>query len=69
MKYAVKTFRDAGLEAKWSRTRSNAPIIVARKNSISKWFYVDQNMYNRMLKVGILEGFEQCTLLGDLFFI
>jgi hypothetical protein len=71
--YRVSTFREAGLEAKWSKTPSGKPYIVARKSGSSDkvrpgktWFVVTADMFKRMEAVGVAEGFEEHTLLGDM---
>ena len=75
MYYRVGTLRDAGLEARWSRTSSGAPILVARnpnassKHQRERWWTVDRNMWKRMEETGVIEGFDCCTLLGDFFFV
>jgi len=75
MNYSVKPMREAGLEAKWTKTRSGAPIIVARypkaeeKHQRERFWFVDQKMFDNMQEVGIVEAFERATLLGDIFSI
>lgn len=75
MAYQVKTFRDAGLEAKWGKLRSGAPAIFARdpsaksKHQRESWWMVDNSMWQRAAKVGIKQAFEEHTLLGDFFSI
>lgn len=72
MNYSVKTFRDAGLLARWGKTKRRAPIILVKNpkgklHQMTFWWAVDQSMYKRMCEVGIVEGFDQHTLLGDIF--
>ena len=73
MRYSVKTFRAAGLEAKWGRSRSGTPFIFARDpkaiapHQRNIWWMIDGDAWERMKKVGIREGFTGTTLLGDLF--
>jgi len=73
MRYIVKTFRDAGLEAHWSRTRDGAPIIAVRDPNSKynhqrlEWWVVDQSMWDAMKARGVLVGFDECTALGDIF--
>jgi hypothetical protein len=67
MKYSVKTLRAAGLEARWTRSRHGAPIIVARKSGSSTWWHVGQDMWKRMIQIGVIPAFERHTLLGDIF--
>lgn len=73
-KYSVKTLRSAGLEARWTRNRNGAPIIVARDPQAGlthrqAWWAVGQKMWDDMMKDGVREGFAQHTLLGDIFSI
>jgi hypothetical protein len=69
----VGTFREAGLEARWSKTSSGAPAIFVRnpkshsEHQRKNWWLVSDRMWKRMLDAGILEGFDQCTLIGDIF--
>jgi hypothetical protein len=67
MNYCVKEIRDAGLNARWSKTSSGRPIIVARKGDRGSWYYVDGNMWTRAKCVGILQAFEEHTCLGEFF--
>ena len=67
--YKVRTFRDAGLQARWARTRQGAPIIAVRKDDDGTWFVVDAEMWRTMNKHGIKVGFESHTCLGDVFSI
>ena len=75
MEYKVKTFREAGLEVKWTRTGSGQPVIVTRlpesdlEHQRNKWWYVDVHMWDLMKKYGIKSGFEMATLIGDIFAI
>jgi hypothetical protein len=69
MKYSVKTFRAAGLDAKWTRTRRGAPIIVVKKPHQKTWVGVDQSMFDDMKKEGIADAFERHTLLVGIFSI
>lgn len=66
--YRVSTFREAGLEAKWSK-RSGKPYLVARKPDTKTWFVVTSDMFKRMEAVGVAEGFEEYTLLGNVLSI
>ena len=69
----VSTFRNAGLEAKWSKLRNGCPIIVLRDPNSehvhmrTTWWFLTRQMHNTMKEVGIREGFERHTLLGDMF--
>jgi hypothetical protein len=71
--YSVKTMRGAGLESRWTRTRSGAPIILARwpkaklKHQRETWWLVDRVMWSAMQRNGVVPAFDQCTLLGDVF--
>lgn len=74
-KYSVHTLRAAGLEARWTRNRNGAPIIVARDPNATlahqrkTWWAVGQKMWDDMMKEGVREGFSNHTLLGDVFSI
>ncbi len=67
--YRVNTFREAGLEAKWSKTQTGKPYLLARGAWVKAWFVITANMFERMKKVGILEAFKEHTLLGDVLSI
>jgi hypothetical protein len=73
MKYQVKPLRDAGLEAKWSKTSAGAPIIVARNPKATlahqreKWWFVDARMFADMKTEGVLEAFDSHTFIADVF--
>ena len=75
LEYRVKPLREAGLEAKWTKTRSGTPYIKARYAQATeahmreRWWIVDQKMFDAMQEVGIIEAFENATLLGDVFSI
>lgn len=72
-RYTVGTFRAAGLQAKWTKNHRGAPIIIVRNpNAESRhqrecWWMCDRSMWETMQRVGILEGFDSHTLLGDVF--
>jgi hypothetical protein len=72
MKYVVRTFREAGLEARWTK-KHGVPIIGVRNPKAKhahqrySWWVVDGPMWAAMQRDGILAAFEQHTLLGDLF--
>jgi hypothetical protein len=68
MEYKVGPIREAGLEAKWGKSRG-APIILARKPKTSTWWYVDKSMWTRAQEVGIMQAFEEHTALGEYFSI
>jgi len=71
--YRVSTFRQAGLEAKWSKTRQGEPYIAVRNpeskeaHQRERWWVCNQNMFDLMQKYGVAEGFDSATLLGDIF--
>jgi len=73
MKYQVGTFRAAGLEAKWTKTPSGAPIIVCKQPTSKhihqrcSWWYCTDKMWADMRAEGIIEGFQSHTILGDIF--
>jgi hypothetical protein len=67
--YRVGTLRHAGLLAKWSRTRSGAPIIVARKSDATPWYAVTDRMWKRAAEVGIAQAFDEHTALARYFSI
>ena len=75
MTYRVSTFRTAGLEARWTRTHAGKPIIVVRnplalrEHQRTQWWAVTAGMWTSMQATGIIEGFTQHTLLGDVFSI
>ena len=62
--YVVKTFRNAGLQAKWVKTP--APMIAAAVPGCP-YYVVDRYMWGDMQKEGVRPAFERHTLLGDLF--
>ncbi len=74
-KYSVKTFRAAGLEARWTKNRKGAPIIVARDpqaklaHQRNTWWVVDAAMWHNMQADGIRSVFLAHTLIGDVFSI
>jgi hypothetical protein len=69
----VGTYRAAGLEAKWGKLQTGAPCIFVRNPAAKDrhqrftWWAVDAQMFRRMNQVGIVQGFEESTLLGDIF--
>lgn len=73
LRYSVKALRDAGLECRWTRNGKGAPIIIARwpeaktEHQRGVWWYVSRQMWESMQSVGIIEGFDRATLLGDVF--
>lgn len=75
MPYRVATFRSAGLQARWTRTRQGAPIIAVRhpqaatEHQRTRWYYVDQCMWADMAADGIIPAYDGHTLLADIFSI
>lgn len=73
MRYVVKTFRDAGLQARWTKTREGAPMIAVRNpnskypHQSKSWWLVHQSMWDAMKERGIMQGFDECTALGNIF--
>lgn len=71
----VETFRNAGLEAKWTKTRQGAPCMIARypladlKHQRDTWWIVSQSMWKDAQKIGVVESFINHTLLGNYFSI
>lgn len=70
--YRVADIRALGLECKWSKVRGG-PIIVARNPAAElahqreKWWMIDQNMWERARKVGLVQAFDEHTALGNYF--
>jgi hypothetical protein len=64
--YRVGSFKEVGLEAKWAKSPAGGPYIKARKPD-GCWYVVSKVMFDRIQKVGVLEGFDEHTLLGDIF--
>lgn len=75
MPYNVKTFRNVKLEARWAKTRTGKPVIQTRNPASALthqrevWWTVDATMWAAMKRVGVLEGFNQSTFLGDIFYL
>ncbi len=75
LRYTVGTLRDAGLEARWSRTSNGGPIIVARNPDADNvhqretWWAVTGSMWKQMDENGIVEGFSNATVFADIFSI
>ena len=67
--YKVSTFRNAGLKARWWKTRKGAPIISATLEGFNKgWFCVDARMWAQMEKSGdVLGTWKDYTALADFF--
>jgi len=60
--------RAAGLDARWTHTRTGAPIIACRLPG-KAWYVVDAKMFKAMEAEGVKPAFERFTLLGDYFSI
>ncbi len=75
MKHRVGTYREAGREARWSKTRSGTPMILIRdpngadEHQRKKWWLVNDSMFQDMKKIGIREAFDSHTILGAIFSI
>ncbi len=74
LQYRVDPLRAAGLDAKWSKTKAGAPVIVVRRPTghplvAPQWYYCDESMFKDMQLDGILEAFDSHTILGDIFSI
>jgi len=69
MKYILKTFREAGLEAKWNKTAEGEKFITVRKPKEKTWWVCDRQMFKTMHREGVMQGFETHTVLGDIFSI
>lgn len=73
LKLSVKTFRAAGLEARWTKTRRGAPAILARDpqgrcpHQRTTWWLVTAALWDDAHKLGLREAFNNHTLLGDVF--
>ena len=65
MKFAVATFRDAGFEARWSKTGNSVPCIMIRNSHT--WYMVTPAMWALMLSHGVYEGFELATATANFF--
>jgi hypothetical protein len=75
MKHNITTYREAGLEAKWGKTSIGSPTMYVRdpnstlKHQRESWWRVDRAMFDLMKKEGVKEGFNQATIIGDVFSI
>ena len=72
LKLSVKTFRDVGMEAKWGKVSGRPPMFVRNpkanlEHQRTKWWLVTKSIWDAMNKDGVLEGFDNSTLLGDVF--
>jgi hypothetical protein len=68
MRYIIQTFKDAGLQARWTRTRTGAPIISAKAED-GNWYVVDARCWEQAQKIGLKEAFENYNALGKYFSI
>lgn len=75
LRYTIGTFREAGLEAIWTKTKNGGPIITVRmpksnlKHQRENWYDVHQKMWNDMKEMGIIAAYESHTLIADVFSI
>ena len=70
LEYRVKTFRDNGLEARWTRTRRGRPCIVVRdKKYAKKWLLVDKEIFAAMQADGVHDAYVSRAVMLDLFSI
>lgn len=73
MKYSVHPFREAGLEAKWTKTRLQTPIIAVRdpdsklKHQRERWWMIGEKDWPEFVRDGIRAVFERRTMRADLF--
>ena len=71
--YRVKDIRALGLQCKWSKSRNGRPVIVVRNPAAElahqreKWWVLDRHMWTRAQEVGLLQAFDEHTVLGDYF--
>lgn len=74
MRYTVGDIRKAGIECKWSRTRTGAPIIVGKTDTVGRdgkpiWAYIDGEMWDDAKRQGLKAAFEAHTALIGFFSI
>jgi len=72
--FSVKTYRAIGMEARWTKVGGRPAISLrdpqaAGKHQRERWWVMDQSMLDTMKEVGIREGFDRHTMLGDIFSI
>jgi len=73
--YNVGTLREAGLEARWGKLRTGAPVLFARNPSSElqhqreTWWIITSEVWDAMNQLGVKEGFDRWTRLGDIFSI
>ena len=73
MHYVVKTFRDAGLEAKWGKVNDGRPAIFVRnpqaatEHQRDQWWVCDKKMFDSMKEEGVVDGFNAWTAFGNFF--
>lgn len=71
--FSVRTMRESGLEARWTRRSNGAPVMVVRdpkanlKHQRETWWKVGRAMWDDMQKEGIRAAFSRHTMLGDVF--
>ena len=73
IKLNVKTMRAAGLEARSSKAHG-VPVLLVRnpKSDLPhqrRWWFVSDTMFQLMRASGVLEGFDNHTLLADVLSI
>ncbi len=69
MKLSVKTIREQGLEARWTKTRTGAPVVVIRKPDTNTWYAITSHMWKKAETVGIVKAFDESLLTADFFSI
>ena len=75
MKYQVATFREAGLQARWSKNAFGAPFISVRnpnaraRHQREEWWIVTSEVFEDMESMGIVRAFDKHTTLGQFFSI
>lgn len=67
--YRVGTFREVGLDAKWSKTGRGEPYIGVKLPEQKTYTVCDAQMFKTMEREGIKQGYETHTVLGDIFSI
>lgn len=72
VKNTVACYRAAGLEARWGH-RDGTPFMFLRNPNSERahqretWWLVNKQMFEAMQRDGIVEGFNNNTLIGDVF--
>lgn len=73
LEYRLPTLRKAGLKAKWLPAKNGVKFIAAcdpegkQPHQRNKWWVIHQCAWNLMESLGIREGFETATMMGDTF--